>query len=305
MENDVWNTWHDESFDCNKYLYHYTSIEKALKILFYRSLRFNIITKTNDTMESKIKIDFSDNVEEEKQIIKKNIIRKYMEIHNANIQLLCFSTDTLKSEGERVYTKEDDRYYIDVSGRGFALPRMWAQYADNNCGVCFIINKEKFEKEIQNNYGIVKIYSDYVDYKDVYSTYKMPYEIMDNLFDSIENDENTILNAYIFLSRNIEYVKYSYFTKYSDWMNEREYRYLIGSDNDRLKEVKGIEKYLEGIVLGENIDSFNEYLIKSLLEYNININEYRNIELKKIHFDYNCNYLEEIEKYTRGDCYVD
>ena len=55
----VWNTWHDEHFDCDEYLYHYTSFEKTCKILFYNSLRFSTITRTNDTIEAKIKLKFT------------------------------------------------------------------------------------------------------------------------------------------------------------------------------------------------------------------------------------------------------
>ena len=56
--NDIWNTWHDPKFDCGKYLYHYTSVEKASKILFHKNFSFSLITRTNDTTESKIKLEF-------------------------------------------------------------------------------------------------------------------------------------------------------------------------------------------------------------------------------------------------------
>ena len=42
--------------DCEKYLYHYTSVEKASKILYYKTLRFLPIVNTNDTIESKVRL---------------------------------------------------------------------------------------------------------------------------------------------------------------------------------------------------------------------------------------------------------
>lgn len=54
--SDVWYTWHDTEFDCEKYLYHYTSVEKASKILYYKTLRFLPIVNTNDTIESKVRL---------------------------------------------------------------------------------------------------------------------------------------------------------------------------------------------------------------------------------------------------------
>lgn len=41
-----------------KYLYHYTSFEKAIKIIYSEQLWFSSITKTNDTTESKVRIRF-------------------------------------------------------------------------------------------------------------------------------------------------------------------------------------------------------------------------------------------------------
>ena len=36
--------------DRTKYLYHYTSVEKAFKILYYKTLQFANITTTNDIL---------------------------------------------------------------------------------------------------------------------------------------------------------------------------------------------------------------------------------------------------------------
>lgn len=300
--SEIWNTWHDENFNCDKYLYHYTSFEKACKILFYNTLRFSVITKTNDTVESKVKFDFVKDGEIKHSTEKIERIKKYFDFLNGCVQLLCFSTDESKKEDKRVYTKTDDRYYVDMSGRGFALPRMWAQYADNNGGVCLIINKNRFEEEISKNYSIALIHSDKVLYKDFFEPYSIQADVIQNLSNSISQDENTIINGYNFLKRNLDYVQYAYFVKYRDWMNEKEYRYLISSDNKELKEVKNLFTYLDGIVLGEKIDPANEWQIMSLVE---NLNEEisenekddlnrRIIKVKKILFDYRSNRLVDV-----------
>ena len=94
-----------------------------------------------------------------------------MKKQNEHMQLLCFSMDKEKQVVYKgiAYTKEDERFFIDMSGRGFALPRMWSQYADNNCGVCLVIDKGKFENELAKRYDIVKIHCGRVDYQDEYS----------------------------------------------------------------------------------------------------------------------------------------
>lgn len=298
----IWNTWHDNNFNCDEYLYHYTSFENACKILFYNSLRFSAITKTNDTVESKVKFDFIKDGKVEYSIEKIERIKKYFDFLNECVQLLCFSTDENREVNKRVYTKMDDRYYVDMSGRGFALPRMWAQYADNNGGVCLIINKNRFEKEIDKNYSIALIHSDKVLYKDFFERYSIQADVIQNLSNSVSQDENTIINGYNFFKKNLDYVQYAYFTKYRDWMNEKEYRYLINSDNKTLKEVKNLFTYLDGIVLGENIDPVHEWQILSLVEsLNEEISEKENddinrrtIKVKKILFDYRFNKLVDV-----------
>lgn len=280
MESDVWYTWHDTKFDCKKYLYHYTNVEKASKILYNESIRFSPIINTNDTVEAKVKISFTK--EEIKEFNKKQQkINEYMKKYNEYLQLLCFCKD--KKRGKQIYTKENDMYSIDMMGRGFSLPRMWAQYADNNKGVCLIINKEKFEEEIDKKMEL--ILSADVQYKTLFSTFHMGTEIIETLYECVCEDDNTTMTGYVFAKKHLDYVKYSFFTKFLDWKNENEYRYLIGSDNTRPREIKNLSKYLEGIVVGERIEPVQRWAIEQLAEKH-------KCSVKKICFDYNCCRLE-------------
>lgn len=292
---DCWYTWHDEKFSCDEYLYHYTTIEKACKILYYQSLRFSPVSNTNDTTESKVKLEFENNGNIEDFLRKKESIRKYMLSNNDFLQLLCFSMDENKSDEKKVYTKSNDMYFVDMAGRGFALPRMWAQYADNNSGVCLIINKRKFEDELNNNYNFLKVKYDKVEYKDTFDVFRMNSETIESLANSISEDE-TVINGYTFLDRNKEYVDYSFFTKGIDWINEKEFRYLISCQNKKNREVKKLYKYLDGVVVGEKIDSVCKWEIESLVQklndknYNPTERE-EEIVVKKISFEYNCSRL--------------
>ena len=280
MSEDVWYTWHDKKFDSGKYLYHYTDAEKASKILYNKSLRFSPIINTNDTLESKVKISFK-NDRGIKDYNKKTLkIKEYMQKYSRLLQLLCFCKDQKKTQKttSHIYTKEDDLYAVDMAGRGFSLPRMWAQYADNNKGVCFIINKEKFDKELDDR--VMIILAEDVRYKSTFDTFSMDAEMMDRLYENINRDENTTMTGHIFLNNHIQYVKYSFFTKFLDWKNENEFRYLIANDNENAIEIKKIDEYLEGVVLGENIDKVQEWIIRQL-------SKECKCDVKKICFDYN------------------
>lgn len=101
-------------------------------------------------------------------------------------------------------------------------------------------------------------------YRDAFAIYKVSPDAIKDLYDSILEDGSTALNGYSFLLRNKDYVEFSYFTKYTDWKNENEYRYLIGSDNEKLKEANGLD-YLEGVVVGKKIDQVHEWQIKTLI----------------------------------------
>ena len=107
---------------------------------------------TNDTVEAKVKINFTGN--DVKDFTKKQQkINRYMQSFTEYMQLLCFCKDHEKKEP--IYDKDNDMYFVDMMGRGFSLPRMWAQYADNNKGVCLIIDKDAFEKEFSRNMEVI------------------------------------------------------------------------------------------------------------------------------------------------------
>ena len=113
-----------KKIDNKKYLYHYTSVEKAIKIIFYETLQFSNIKNTNDIFEQKPKLSFTKDVDEDHDLIKKEkVIEEYFNKHRHKIQILCFSQDDRRVSTENTLKKDLQR--ASVIGRGFALPRMW------------------------------------------------------------------------------------------------------------------------------------------------------------------------------------
>ena len=125
--------------DRTKYLYHYTSVEKAFKILYYKTLQFANITTTNDIFEQKPKLSFDETDLNTFDMVR--TIQKYFLKEQNRVRILCFSQDYEKDINMDNLSRDQRR--ANVIGRGFALPRMWAQYSSNNEGVCLIINKDK------------------------------------------------------------------------------------------------------------------------------------------------------------------
>lgn len=284
MEGNLWKTIFTEDFNESPYLYHYTNIDKAIKIIHSDSLRFSNINRTNDTSEAKLKICFEypnlDSVQSKKEFEnKKKKILKFFSDKHPLIRLLCFSMDVKlkKTELQRInhsLIREKDRYY-NVIGRGFALPRMWAQYASDNTGVCFIIDREKLLSQIDKK---IEYHSEgSVKYKDFYANYTIKNDVIDSLYDKITLLANSNLTMAKLFSKDSDFIKYNYFEKLSDWESENEYRIVALTDNESLVNIEGLHSYLKGVVLGENIDPAYESVIKILLK--------DCCEIKKISFD--------------------
>lgn len=113
MSYDVWKTLYTGDFDSSKYLYHYTSMDKAIKIIHSNELRFSHIGRTNDTSESKLKIIYIHSTTKETLCMDERIekVSKYFKEYHNIVRLLCFSMDSIIKEKE----KNLHYIYIDVA----------------------------------------------------------------------------------------------------------------------------------------------------------------------------------------------
>ena len=285
MKLDTWKPLYIDDFDFDKYLYHYTSVEKAIKILYSDSLLFSLISGTNDTSEAKMKITFDQKSmmepQEYEEVVKK--ISEYFKQNTQIVQLLCFSVDAkIKETDKKRYLSainEKDKYY-DVSGRGFALPRMWAQYASNNEGVCFVFDKDKLLNKINHKVAFTKY--GLVRYKKIFDTYFISESKMELLNDRISMVANGSLTLLDMLQKDKDFLTYNFFSKLDDWSNEHEYRILSLIDKGKQERmpIMGVKSFLEGIVIGEKMDKAYEKVIRMFAECGKH-------EVKKIHFDSN------------------
>lgn len=259
----------------DKYLYHYTSMEKACSILYNDELWFSDLNNTNDLFEQKVKISFSKLKEEcktnseTKEIIDKiKEVRKYMNNIRNNVKLLCFSRDTEfntydeKKDFEKLMLSLSEDYRaINVIGRGFSLPRMWAQYASDNKGVCFIFNKNKIINKVNelNHYYI----ADNVVYRPVYCPYILTIDEFNYAFEHISKEYKDAIKTMI--ADSFPYLKYDLFSKLADWSSENEFRIILTNNNgENTVKLKKIKNSIEGIVFGSNTAPINEYLFKYL-----------------------------------------
>lgn len=277
IDNKAWFTLYQDDFNRDGYLYHFTSIEKAALILDSKSLKFSKITSTNDTLEAKPKMSYK-NISSNENL--KKIFDEINKINRKYIQLLCFSKDN------KIEKKSNSQItsLSDYSGRGFALPRMWAQYAHNNDGVCFVFNKSTLLRTIHNELGANLICENNINYVSQYTPFDFDYEEAFEFLLNTNSEMTKCMRFADFLKHNLTFTNYNYFCKLDDWENENEFRILAYSDENFF--INNINTALVGVIIGEHIKPTDEKIVKFFCK--------DVCEVKKIDFSYNGCGLENI-----------
>lgn len=111
-------------FRDNKWLYHFTKFDTAIKIIRNMRLRYSILNQTNDTCEN-AKIIYNESLGDCEDSILKDI--------KHNIYLY------------RQISLSEDKKGLR---RGFDLQQMWGLYADSGYGVCLVFDKNEFIKSL-------------------------------------------------------------------------------------------------------------------------------------------------------------
>lgn len=264
-----------------RFLYYYTTYNNAVKILYYDTLKFSRLNASNDAFEQKPKVKL-DSEDLTLQQMFTHIHDGFEEIRD-NIRILCFSTDADFKKIQMQYQEMNlllskDLIRENVMGRGFALPRMWAQYANKNHGVCFVFDKKKLEDRIEK--CRIASYGQQVEY----AAYYKPFKITEEQLSHIQSGIN--LNPSLFVKQistsDFNYIRHNYFTKLDDWSSENEYRYITFSDrvDDEDVEISLISSALCGVVIGERMCDVEKYMISLLLE-----DRFDGLPLKQIVFE--------------------
>jgi hypothetical protein len=204
--------------DEDKYLYHYTSIDKATDfILKDKTLMFNSLRGTNDPKEFKNwKFDF-------------HIGDQTAPSYDESVKLWEIISEEVKSKCKVLCFSKDkpglgDDFFNDIYLRGFAKSRMWAQYGDNHKGVCLIFNKQMIEDHISEQFDLISdLYAANIQYKNrplKGDIFKSPYTLHYPLLKELGVTEYVKRHIY---THNGELI----FEKSLDWRDEEEYRYMM------------------------------------------------------------------------------
>ncbi len=235
------------------YLYHYTSLEKALELILpNKRLLLSNISKTLDPDEFSNKlfsmVGYVIPGKDEPDIINANILLN-RKIHNH--RLICFCSS---EKPEIVY--EDYMIKVDVYSNSFGWekPRMWEQYASRHNGLCLIIDKQKLENHIN------KLKENNVDIELKKVKYRSFHDIR---IDALALDMNKLQDQKIedYVDEHIHNNRdYLFYEKNIDYRDESEYRVLL-NPTDETDFYIDISEIIYGIIIGKKVNSIYHPLV--------------------------------------------
>lgn len=248
----------------NSNIYHYTKAETVFKILENLSLKFSSFENVNDPRESKIwPFKFHCTNPDSKKTFDKDLFNKSNSFILKNSKILCM-------------TKDDKNYDTEMHyNAGYNHPRMWAQYSENNKGVCLVFDKNEFDARFEFLYKEKIKFHGEVEYlnsglgPEIHSNgipidpYAIFYEKL--IKDGFDNYFHNHIKIHF---------KSLYYTKHSNWNEENEERYVL-IDNSDSNIYFPIKNSLKKIIITEDFP-------KERLNNLISLCAYNNLELLKI-----------------------
>jgi hypothetical protein len=219
-------------------LYHYTSLDTALQhIVPAQKIRLGPFSSMRDPRES---ADWSISVGGfVGDVDPRDDIRDFWQFNRR--------VNELKSQVKVLSLTEDAAREGDATtiafGRGYAHPRLWEQYADNHRGVCLCFHRELLHRRLRESlepYGS-ELHCGPVIYEDREIAPEALYTLVEKL-----RTEGPIDAASSHLR---EHINELFFTKLRDWETEREYRFVIQT-NEPDPIIARVSTSLRAVILG-------------------------------------------------------
>ena len=258
-----------EHFNTDDYVAHYTTFDNAIKIIDSNKIKLSHKEMANDLHES-----------------NKNWF--FDEAYYTNNRNHIEQCDNIKKQIENRINKHIQTFATigyQENRKFFNRPRAWAQYGDNNNGICLIFDKNKLTTAFSENKQIIKLYNkkiDYIDWLQDINGMQTDYTNHEDITKlQILLDNPRLL--YEEVNKNFS-LQHRLFNKDIDWEHENEYRWLVFSEilenicidyNDALK----------AIVLGANVNNRlkncfgNDSIEKYCIVYD-NFNKYDFLPIK-------------------------
>ena len=260
--------------DCDnsdEHVYHYTSLQSVLLILSSGRIRFGNICNANDPVELRRRVAWIiRNTEPDGDTV--SIGKQAVKLLNANTYMFCCSSDSPSNEHrEWLEQKRDEKgtvvpFESGFDDKGFNRMRMWAQYAENHSGVCFVLNKNQLTEAAEalaSSEGF-KCYSGRVHYGAIENCESRDPFMLE--WDDYKNhDIRYAVESHV--ERNY---KAEYFFKRYDWRDEHEYRWVLRGVKNGPAYVP-IKNVVSAVILGHYFNPECEPSIRKLVSESLPI----------------------------------
>lgn len=241
--------------DSNDLLYHYTSARTLAKIRKTRALRFRALQHMNDPHEALFSLAFQTGlmgpagtslVMSATEAASFKAVDWAVEINavRRNVKAGSFSTDGRPDLSD--LDPEAAEFVVPrrvAAQRGYAHPRMWAQYADNSSGVCIVLRWRSIREAVEIHATSTAVPAAWGP---------VSYDVSNHLSLGFFDARNLVrVGPSETLLQNFEK---SLLTKHADWAHESEFRFLImdGSPDDVFLQLP--DDAVAGLVLGPRFD---------------------------------------------------
>jgi hypothetical protein len=237
----------------DRYLYHYTKSSTAVDNIFKtRTLLFGRYTETNDPKEAK-SWEFSLGTNQERDLGRYKIaeVSSWLSAQlKQKTRLACFSMDHGPLSGDHMK---------DVHRRGYAKPRMWAQYGERHTGVCIVFDRQKLLHQIDTQCGSTNlVVSGPVRYQDrevVRGLDNHEYMVDIDLLETIGRDQ--------YVREHLRtHIQTLFFEKMTDWRDEHEWRSVVFSSADTDLYLE-LQDAIVGVMFGEDT---SEKVIQDIMD---------------------------------------
>lgn len=238
--------------DSSDLVFHYTKLSTALEYIFPSGkIEFGTLSNTNDPYEKSLnELEFHCWGHQGTEELFKQADLITRQVH----QRCRFFSTTL-----------DDKARIGTSlnlGRGYAIPSLWAHYAEDNRGICLAFDKAKLSKsgaEKVNANGTT-LFGNPITYSDPPGYFSSTFEM------EIENKFNIEAEVINHIQKHYDKIL---FTKDKMWRYEKEHRFVVIC-NDAESFSIDFNDSLVGVFLGCKFpDSYAPLIVDLVMKYQI------------------------------------
>jgi hypothetical protein len=238
--------------DAGRLLYHYTKMKTAQEHIFPTwKIRMGSFRQMNDPKETRTwHFDLGTNEKRDLLCKERDELCERLSVRfKDHARVLCFCQDVGPLTGQHL---------VEIGRRGFARPRMWAQYGEAYTGVCLVFDRQKLEQRIkQACEAAFEILAAKVSYRDrgIVPDHQGHYII------GLDHLERVGFDQY-WKNHARQFARRLFFEKMEDWRDEVEFRY-VAFFNDRPEVLVDMADALVGVIFG---DAAEEKAVDALIE---------------------------------------